>query len=145
MQPMRLRVLWDVSIFKKSKSSKKVRFFFQFFDLFDLFDSFNFSIFQSTLNPYMEILEKKSKTRGITQRHFWKKNPTNFLKSGFRGVTQRHLWKKIQNILMDLYSIIMKIFSFRGITQRHLWKKIPHYWIFCSRNDAGLFPGIDTF
>ena len=43
----------------------------------------------------MEILEKKSKTRGNTQPHFWKKNPTNFLKNGFRGVTQRHLWKKI--------------------------------------------------
>ena len=55
------------------------------------------------INPYMEILEKKSKTRGITQRHFWKKNPTNFLKSGFRGVTQRHLWKKIFGFLVWIF------------------------------------------
>ena len=41
---------------------------------------------------------------------------------------------------MDLYSIIMKIFSFRGITQRHLWKKIPHYWIFFPEMTLGYSP-----
>ena len=76
----------------------------------------------------------------MRKRHFWKKNPTNFFKSGFRGVTQRHFWKKIQNILMDLYSIIMKIFSFRGITQRHLSKKIPRDWIFFPEMTLGYSP-----
>ena len=33
---------------------------------------------QSTLNPYLEIVDKKSTNWDLSERHLWTKNPQNF-------------------------------------------------------------------
>ena len=49
---------------------------------------------EKSLNPYPRILEKKSKNREMSKRHFWKKNPSKIPKIAFWEMSKRHFWKK---------------------------------------------------
>ena len=46
------------------------------------------------VNPYPRILEKKSKSREMSKRHSWKKNPAQIQKIAFWEMSKRHFWKK---------------------------------------------------
>ena len=64
------------------------------------------------LNPYPRILEKKSKSREMSKRHSWKKNPAKIPKIAFWEMSKRHFWKKIQTFFLDIWSWIFKNFFF---------------------------------
>ena len=61
----------------------------------------------------------------MSKRHFWKKNPTNFLKSRFWGMSKRHFRKKNPDYVYGYLPINFQNSLFRGMSKRHLWKKNP--------------------
>ena len=98
--------------------------------------------------PYPRILEKNSKSREMSKRHSWKKNPAKIPKIAFWEMSKRHFWKKIQTFFLDIWSWIFEKNIFRELSKRPLWKKNPDLKSgldFFSRNDAYSFPEIRFF